>query len=176
MVISKDIRLSRSLWHSTSDYYSQFFSDATYYQVFIVSLAIGIMYDERVETKASSDEDPITITRNVLTTRDNGILDLMFQTAIVSTDTEDLSEDERLELAFGESEESFNKFQFLIEFANFGVTKLNELIGGSEIETMDNLNTFMRKSIEGKNYEIRTVSKSAYSDQDIEEAFSSLEG
>lgn len=175
MVISRDIRLSRSWWSSASEHYSQFFSDATYYQVFILSLAIGIMYDERTEVKNESDEEPITITRNVLTTRDNGILDLMFQTAIISTATEELSEDERLELAFGEEDKGFNKFQFLIEFANFGVSKLNELIGGSDLETMDNLEEFLKKSIEGKNYEIKTVSEKSYTDQDIEEAFETLD-
>ena len=54
---------------------------------------------------------------------DNGKLDFYFQAAILSTLTENLSEEQRLDLAFGEKNE-FNKMAFLASFANFGVEKI----------------------------------------------------
>ena len=75
----------------------------------------------------------------------------------MSTATENLTEDERLSLAFGEKEE-FDKRDFLLEFANFGATKLVEQIGTTELETMDNLKSFAVATVEGENLEIDGLS------------------
>ena len=48
----------------------------------------------------------------------------------------------------------FNKIGFLTSFANFGVTKLVELIGSTELESMDNIKNFMVSTVEGRNFEI----------------------
>ena len=66
----------------------------------------------------------------------------MFQAAILSTRTESYDEEERLRLAFGESTE-FNKIGFLLEFANYGVTKLVEKIGVDSLQTMDQINEYL---------------------------------
>ena len=55
-----------------------------------------------------------------------GLNPLLFQTAILTTETVDFDEDKRLELAFGHSIKDFNEMQFLTKFANFGVTILKE--------------------------------------------------
>ena len=77
----------------------------------------------------------------------------MFQAAILSTSTEELTEEERLDLAFGEKT-TFNKIGFLTQFANFGVTKLVELIGDSSIESMEKIKNFLAATVEGRNLEI----------------------
>ena len=83
-------------------------------------------------------------------------MDYMFQAAVLSTTTEAFTEDERLELAFGEKTE-FNKVGFLTEFANFGVTKLVELIGNSPLESMDNIKNFLVSTVEGRNLDIEAL-------------------
>lgn len=72
---------------------------------------------------------------------------------ILSTTTEQYSEEERLDLAFGEKTE-FKKIDFLTQFANFGVVKLVELIGDSTVETMDNIKNFLVQTVEGRNLDI----------------------
>ena len=80
-------------------------------------------------------------------------LDFMFQTAILSTTTENFTEDQRLELAFGEKTE-FKKIEFLTQFANFGVTKLVEHTGTSPLESMENIKNFLSSIVEGNNFDI----------------------
>lgn len=112
------------------------------------------MYDKRI----ASDEDYThLVLRNVVQNNDNGRLDFMFQAAILSTATEDLTEDERLELAFGEKTE-FKKIDFLTQFANFGVTKLAEQIGATPLESMENIKNFLSSTVEGSNFDIDTLS------------------
>ena len=94
------------------------------------------MYDRRTNTPIENGEDVRTVPRNVLNNNDNGKLDFYFQAAILSTLTEKLSEEKRLELAFGEKTD-FNKITFLLSFANFGVEKLVEQIGTTPLESME---------------------------------------
>ena len=73
--------------------------------------------------------------------------------AILSTTTESFTEDQRLELAFGEKTD-FKKIDFLTQFANFGVTKLVEHIGSSPLESMENIKNFLCSTVEGNNFDI----------------------
>ena len=86
----------------------------------MLALSIGVMYDRRIEKPEENGEDIRNVPRNVLQNNDNGKLDFIFQAAILSTTTEQYSEEERLDLAFGEKTE-FKKIDFLTQFANFGV-------------------------------------------------------
>ena len=104
-------------------------------------------------TADENGEDPKSVPRNVLQNNDNGKLDFMFQAAILSTSTETYSEDERLDLAFGEKTD-FNKLAYLTQFANYGVTVLNAQIGDSIIETMENIKNFLFSTVEGRNLDI----------------------
>jgi hypothetical protein len=119
----------------------------------MLALTIGVMYDRRIEKPEENGEDIRNVPRNVLQNNDNGKLDFIFQAAILSTTTEQFSEEERLDLAFGEKTE-FKKLEFLTQFANFGVVKLVELIGDSTIETMDNIKNFLVQTVEGRNLDI----------------------
>ena len=76
---------------------------------------------------------------------------------MLSTTLLDFDEEKRLELAFGESTD-FNKVVFLTRYANFGVTKLVELIGDTPIESMNNIKNFLISSVEGSNIDLEGIS------------------
>lgn len=153
MEITSDIHLKGTAWNKAITELSDIFTTRTHYSLFMLSLAIGIMYDKRIETPEENGEDVKSVPRNVINNNDNGKLDFYFQAAILSTLTESRSEEERLELAFGENTE-FNKIAFLVQFANFGVTKLADLVGSTTLESMDNIKNFMVSTVEGRNFEI----------------------
>lgn len=153
MEITSDIHLRGTVWNKVITGLSGIFTTRTHYSLFMLCLAIGIMYDKRVDNLEENGEDVKSVPRNVINNNDNGKLDFYFQAAILSTLTETLTEDERLELAFGEKTD-FNKITFLTQFANFGATKLADLLGSTELETMDNIKNFMVATVEGRNFEI----------------------
>lgn len=149
----KDIKLRGETWNRAIDKLSSIFTTRPNYSIYMLSLAIGIMYDKRIEKFEGKPEDDRTVPRNVIANHDNGKMDFYFQAAILTTTTECISEEKRLELAFGDSME-FDRIPFLTQFANFGVTKLVELIGETDLETMDNIKNFMVASVEGRNFDV----------------------
>ena len=153
MELTTDVLLKGSTWAATIDSLSPIFKTRTNYSIYILCIAIGIMYDGRIESFEEGDEPPRNVPRNVMQNNDGGKLDFMFQAAILSTQTEELSEEDRLELAFGEKTE-FKKLDFLTQFANFGVTKLAELVGETIVESMENIKNFLTTTVEGSNFEI----------------------
>lgn len=153
MELTKDVILRGTAWAKAADSLSCIFKSRPHYMLFMLSISIGIMYDKRIEKLEENGEETKSIGRNVFVNNDNGKLDFMFQAAILSTTTQEFTEEERLDLAFGEKSE-FNKMGFLIEFANFGVTKLVELIADTPIETMENIKNFLVSSVEGRNLDV----------------------
>ena len=154
MEITTDIHLKGNAWNKAITNLSDIFAGRPHYSLFMLGLAIGIMYDKRIGVPEDDGEDSTKdVPRNVIRNNDNGKLDFCFQAAILSTLTEAFSEDERLELAFGEKTD-FNKIGFLLEFANYGATKLAELVGSTPLESMDNIKNFMVATVEGRNFEI----------------------
>ena len=111
MEITTDIALRGAAWEQAIDAFAPLFKPRSQYSIYMLSLAIGIMYDRRI---TSDEEHRHSVPRNVIQNNDNGKLDFMFQAAILSTTTQDFPEEERLDLAFGEKTE-FNKMGFLIE-------------------------------------------------------------
>ena len=157
MVIS-DVFLRGDCWNQVIDAYRDFFADAPQYEIYMLAISIGIMYDKRID-KLEGELEPHSIGRNVFNTRlGDGKLEFMFQAAIMSTSTVDFDEDTRLKLAFDDKNTEFNKLSFLTEFANYGVTILKEKIGATKIETMENLKNFLNSSIEGRNFDIDALS------------------
>ena len=153
MELTTDVLLRGTAWNKAIDELSSIFKTRPHYMIYMLSLSIGIMYDQRITKPEENGEDVRSIPRNVFHNNDNGKLDFMFQAAILSTTTEPFAEDERLELAFGEKT-SFKKSDFLTQFANFGVTKLVEHIGNSPIESMENIKNFLVATVEGRNLDI----------------------
>lgn len=153
MEITTDVYLRGNAWNRAIDELSSIFKTRTHYMLYILSLTIGIMYDQRIEKPVEENEEVKSVPRNVIRNNDNGKLDFMFQAAILSTTTENFSEEERLDLAFGEKTE-FKRIDFLTQFANFGVTKLVELIGDTPLESMENIKNFLFSTVEGRNLDI----------------------
>ncbi len=159
MEITTDITLRGIAWHQAVEHLENIFKNRTNYSIFLLSLAIGLMYDQRIEQPTDDPDSPAPIQyvpRNVITNNDNGKLDYMFQAAILSTRTESYSEQERLEIAFSDTVK-FNKIGFLTQFANFGVTKLIEQIGDTDLETMDRIKNFLFATVNGQNLDLYTL-------------------
>ena len=156
MELTTDVSLRGTAWNRAIDTLAPIFKTRINYSLYMLALTIGVMYDHRVEKPEENGEDIRNVPRNVLQNNDNGKLDFIFQAAILSTTTEQFSEEERLELAFGEKTE-FKKLEFLTQFANFGVIKLVELIGDSTVETMDNIKNFLVQTVEGRNSNIDSL-------------------
>lgn len=154
MEITTHISLRGTAWNTAIENLSDIFKTRPNYMIYMLSLSIGIMYDKREEKLPIEEGEEIrSVPRNVIRNNDNGKLDFMFQAAILSTTTEQFSEEERLDLAFGEKTD-FKKIEFLTQFANFGVTKLIEYIGDTPIESMENIKNFFALTVEGRNLEI----------------------
>lgn len=154
MELTSDVLLRGTSWNRLIESLDPIFKPRTNYDIFMLCISIGIMYDKRILKPIENGEDVKTVPRTVMQNNDKGRLDFMFQTAILSTTTENFSEDERLELAFSDKKTDFNKLAFLTQFANYGATKLEEQIGSSTLESMDNIKNFLCSIVEGNNFDI----------------------
>lgn len=161
MEITTDIYLRGEHWAKAIDELGIIFSNKTNYNIYILCLSIGIMYDKRIARFDDKDENPRFVPRNVIHNNDNGKLDTMYQSVLLSTKTESFTEDQRLEMAFGDNVDTMlgmKKIDFLTEFANYGVTKLVELIGHDYLESMENISQFLLSSVEGTNFDVDSIS------------------
>lgn len=174
MVIKSDILLKGFAWDTLIRDLKPIFNTRTNYSLYILCLAIGIMYDQRLAKMEGEEEvEKHSVPRNIISNNDNGKFDFYFQAAILSTTTEDFSEDQRLEYAFGEEDFLVGKFElrkieFLTEFANFGATILVEKIGDTNIVSMDQILRFLAATVEGNNLDINALPDDLIYD-DIEE-------
>lgn len=160
MELTTDVLLKGTAWDHAIKDLGEIFSTRTNYDIYLLCMSIGIMYDRRISKPEEDGEDVHTVPRTVIRNQNDNFdkIDFMFQAAVLTTLTEDLTEEQRLELAFGDETANFNKLAFLTEFANFGVTKLVEYIGDSKIESMENIKNFLVSTIEGRNFDIDALS------------------
>ena len=169
MEIKTDVQLRGTAWNEAIEAFGPVLkgtSNRTHYNIFMFALSIGILYDKRIsKLEIGENEDSKSVPRNVMQNNDNGKLDMLFQAAILSTTTQDFTEEERLDLAFGDKTE-FNKIGFLTEFANYGVTKLLEQKGDTALETMENLKNFVELTITGQNLDITELPDDFYLDEE----------
>ena len=157
MELTSDIILKGPIWANTIDHLKDAFERPAF-DIFILSLTIGIMYDKRIASMDNENGETKTVPRTIILAHDNGKFDTCLQAAILSTTTVNYSEDERLQIAFGDENtfpdnEKYRKIDFLVEFANFGVTKLYELLDDEIIQTLDNIKDFLVSSVEDRNLE-----------------------
>lgn len=157
MEVKSDIMLRGTAWDTACKSFADIFKPRVNYNLYILSLSIGLIYDKRIEIPEENGEEERSVPRNVIQNNDNGKLDYFFQAAVLSTMTEKFTEEQRLELAFGEKTE-FNKLAFLTSFANYGVTKLIECIGTTNIESMENIKNFLIATVEDRNLDIDEIS------------------
>lgn len=161
MDFRSDVVLKGTAWDNTIKDLGKIFSTRTNFSVYLLAMSIGIMYDQRIDKLDETDEsEPHNVPRTVLTSQNmDGRIDFMFQAAILTSQTIDFDEDKRLQLAFGDNNDSFKKMEFLTEFANFGATKLAEKAGISNLESMENIKNFLVSTLEGRNFDIDTLSE-----------------
>lgn len=157
MEITTDVILKGNIWKELTEKLRNIFK--TNWEVYELCTGIGIMYDKQYEFEMSKDESQISIPRTLLQ-RYSQLLDIMFQSAILSTCNVEYNEQERLNLAFDDEKAiEFNKMQFLTKFANYGAIELEKLLGIDDVETMENIKTFLTSSVEGHNYDIDPIAE-----------------
>lgn len=160
MELSTDILLRGEVWANALDKLNKIFSTRTNYSIYLLSVAIGIMYDKRIKKYEDENVNPRSVPRNIVHNNDNGRLDFMYQAAILTTRTENFTEEQRMQLAFGDNPEELlgmKKTEFLTQFANFGATKLAECIGVDDLDSMEKIKDFLNSSIEGINFDIDDI-------------------
>lgn len=178
MEIKSDIICRGSAWYKVGQGYGynekpKFFN--TFWATFKLCMTIGILYDKQTDDEVNSEEEEkMTVPRSMFNRYDEE-MKFFFQTAILSSNCVELSEKDRLFLAFSEdvtedemegddyevltkgiSEEAlkFDRIQFLKKFANYGATKLAEQLSEIDSETMENLAEFLIASYTGETDEL----------------------
>lgn len=167
MVIASDIILRGEIWKQVAEDYSVFFKQRPHYDIFLISVAIGVVYDIQEDTVDDRKDIDISIPRNVFNNRSEPF-DKLIQTALLTSTNIDMTDEERLKLAFSGEKDDFDRVGFLIKFANFGVKKLTELKGIDDLETMENLKNFIIGTAEGNNYEIEEIKQDAIAETIME--------
>ena len=73
MEITTDIYLKGTAWNKAINSLGDIFATRTNYSLFMLSLAIGIMYDRRTNIPIENGEDVRTVPRNVLNNNDSSL-------------------------------------------------------------------------------------------------------
>ena len=179
MEIKSDIICKGAIWYKVGREYGynekpKFFD--TFWASFKLCMAIGILYDKQLDDESDyEEEEKMTLPRSMFN-RHAEEMKFFFQSAILTSNCiEDLSEKDRLFLAFSEdvSEDemegddyetltkgvsnkalNFDRVLFLKKFANYGASKLVEQLSEIDTETMENLAEFLTTSYNGETDEL----------------------
>lgn len=155
MEISADVMLKGDLWNEAIERTKSFIS--TYYNVYALSIAVGIYYDEQIENLESTDGEVKSVPRTKLH-QNAQLLDMMFQSAILTTKNTQYNEKERLGIAFNaDCKIELNKMSFLTKFANFGVGKIRDQLTDDPLESMENLYKFLESTDLGVNFDVDEI-------------------
>ena len=163
--ITADVILKGAIWETVFNKLQPHIFK-TQYGVYALCIAIGIMYDKQLSFEETESDEQRYVPRTMLYQK-KAELEILFQTAILTTENVDFDENKRLELAFGNSIKDFNQMHFLTQFANYGVTVLSEKVSDDPLETMENLKDFITSTFEGTNFDIDPLSED---DVDIDES------
>ena len=127
----------------------------TYWDVYALSISIGMMYDCQIESDdmvpEGYDADPKSVPRTVLGHSQNkALLEFMLQAAMITTKHLDLEEGERLEIAFNEDKKlDFNPIAFLTKYANYGISMIKDIIDDTtDVEMLEAIMTFLNTTYE----------------------------
>ena len=179
MEIRSDLIFKGPTWSNVDRGYRKKFFE-TQWGIFKICLSIGILYDTQLDDeKVDLEEDGLDIPRTMFN-RNGAEMQFFFQAAILTSRCVELSEKDRLYLAFSEEipEEElegedaellkrgvsetalkFNKIDFLRKFANYGAQKLNECLSINDSETMESLIEFLNASYKGETEELQALMK-----------------
>lgn len=179
MEIKSDLIFKGSTWNRVDQGYRKKFFD-TQWGIFKTCLSIGILYDTQLEDEeVEIEEEGLNIPRTMFN-RNNAEMQFFFQSAILTSRCVDLSEKDRLYLAFsdeipeeeleGEDENmlkrgvsekalNFNKIEFMKKFANYGAHKMEKCLSANDSETMESLMEFLNMSYKGETEELQALYK-----------------
>ena len=76
MELTTDVLLRGTAWNRAIDALSPIFRARPHYMLYMLSMSIGIMYDQRIQKPEENGEDVRSIPRNVFHNNDNGKLDV----------------------------------------------------------------------------------------------------
>lgn len=186
MEIKSDIEFKGEDWAAINHKLKGVFFDDLW-EAFKLTVSIGILYDSQLDEAGEVLENKAVATiPRTMTSRFSEEISYYFKTAILTSKCINLSEKDRLYLAFSEdvteeeledndeellkkdvSDEAlnFNKVNFLKGFSNFGATKIASCITNNESETMENLMEFLNDSYEGNAEELLRLKKIEYIDE-----------
>lgn len=166
MEITTDIIVKGRAWTKILNDMAKIFTKKTYYDIFVLCASIGIMYDSQIEQLEGFDTEESKTVPKVVLSNNRDFIELLYQTAILTSTKVQMSEDERLKLAFDEEAKTDvkKKFDFLVKFANFGANKLVEILGISPLETMDNLRSYLMATVDGLNLDLDPLNEEEYFD------------
>lgn len=152
---SSQIPLKGDVWVKAIASLSDIFKKRTNYDIYLMSTVIGILYDKQIDELEYTDtvNEPPSVPR-VIFNDNSEIFDYLFQSAILTSKNYDFDEDTRLDMAFNYENSDFNRIQMLTKFANYGITKLFDLVGNDSLETMENIKNFLAGTMEGTNWDI----------------------
>ena len=156
--ITKDISLRGEDWEKliTQLYRTVF---PTLYNMYVLCASIGIMYDQQLNIESGKDIEDAGLVPRTVQQNNKEELEILFQTAVLTTDQVDFDEDTRLELAFGDGNkiEGFDEIHFLTLFANYGAKILAERLGDEVLESMENIKDLLIETVSGLNFEINPI-------------------
>ena len=169
MVIASDLLLRGTAWRKVIAACTKLFTQRVNYDVCLLATSIGVLYDQRMDSLPDEDNEnsPPSVPRNVFNNNSEPF-DELFQTAILTTGTCTLTDQERLNMAFGEGDKDFDKKGFLLSFANFGVTKLEELIADEPFETAERFKDFLTLTVEGNNIDLDMQDLQDLTEEDLD--------
>ena len=139
MKLTTDVLLKGDVWTTTLDkMVGKIFPYQ--YDIYVLSISIGISNDRIVETLVQSEETPTRSIPRTMLYKNADVLSYLFETAILCTSCVDISEKERLEIAFNdENDMKFNKIDLLTKFANAGIEEIGKCISEVDEETITNI-------------------------------------
>ncbi len=162
MNLNSDLILTHPLWdRAETELIDTKHIFARLVDIFVIACAIGIQSDKTI-TEFEQSNQARTIGRNTISNLANqdlrDLMDFMLQNAVLTSKTINLSNDDRIRLAF-DPEYSLPKLSpaaFLIGFANYGISEIFNKIDSSEninnIVLVNELNNYL-SSLELKNFD-----------------------
>lgn len=157
MNISGDILLRHSLWKEVYERYCKESIFDRVVDLFIVACSIGIKEDKIVENDLSSDDDCISIGRNTYLVKNEDlttIITFLFQNAVLNSKHIDFDINTRLRIAFdpdfpdANAKINFSPTSFLVKFATYGLTKINENYNSNDLALINNIKELLDTHIQ----------------------------
>ena len=162
MILNSDISLTHPLWEKADNELCSKDGIGLFgrlIDVYILACSIGIKEDKTITDFEDALKTPKTIGRNTYQSMINEdlkrLLDFMLQNAIINTKTLDLSDEERLKLAFHPDYTiaKLSPAAFLTGFANYGIEQIfKKITSGSPLVAIDDLYQYF-SSLEEHQYD-----------------------